>query len=219
LCGIALLFILGFMLSDSRAGLVLGIGGCFLMLPAIIAADRHHGSKRWLFALLAISSFIFLLSSLYFIRLQFQEDPLSDLRWKFAPIVQQAAQQFAPVGSGPGSFWFVFPQYEDFMSGNVIVNHAHNDYLELWLEMRWLFAVPAILLFLDFIKYGLRFIFKASLYEPDSLLLARAAWVGVLLLLLHSALDYPLRTTALSSMMAMFIALIVSVEHGEIPAN
>jgi hypothetical protein len=208
-CGIAMMFVLGFMLSDSRAGLVLGILGCFLMLPAIIAADRHHGSKRWLFAFLAIGSFIFFLISLYFIRLQFQESPLDDLRWKFAPIVQDAARDFAPMGSSPGSFWFVFPRYEAFMSGNIIVNHAHNDYLELWLEMRWLFAAAALPLLAAYLLQGYKLWFKAADIAVHTKLLARAAWIGLLILMIHSLVDYPLRTTAISAFAGLLAALLV----------
>ena len=210
--GLAVLFILGFMLSGSRAGLALGMLGCLLMLPAIILADEHKGAKHWLFAFLAVGLFFTVQIGLYFISLKFETDPLDDLRWQLFPITAQAASQFGPWGSGPGSFWFVFPQYDNFLTGNVIANHAHNDYIELWLEMRWLFLIAALVACTAFLWQGVKIWFRSTGLEDESVLLARSAWIGILLLLLHSAVDYPLRTTALSTMIALFAAFLASVE-------
>lgn len=209
LAGIAILFILGFMLSGSRAGLALGMLGCFLMLPAVIAADTHDGAKRWLFAVLAVGLFLTVQTGLYFVVLQFDTGPFEDLRWQFADITGQAALAHAPAGSGPGSFWFVFPHFDQLLvTGNVIVNHAHNDYLELWLEARWLFLLTALPLLTAYFWQGARLWFRSGDYSVSSVLLARAAWVGILLLLLHSFVDYPLRTTALSAMAGLLAGFL-----------
>lgn len=210
--GVAILSILGFMLSGSRAGLVLGMLGCLLMLPASIAADRHQGVKHWLLAVMAIGLFLSVQLGLYFISLQFVSDPLEDIRLSIYPLVREAAAQMAPMGSGPGSFWFTFPHYGGLLAGNLIINHAHNDYLELWLEFRWLFLITGIPLLLAFTWQSLRVWFRGHVYYPDSLLLARAASVGILLLILHSSIDYPLRTSALLVMTGLLAALLARPE-------
>ena len=217
--GMALFFILSFMLSGSRAGLALGMLGCFLMLPAIIIADQHKGAKHWLFGAMAIGLFFIVQTGLYVVSLQFESDALEDLRWQFFPITAEAANHFAPWGSGPASFWFVFPQFDNFLTGNVIVNHAHNDYIELWLEMRWIFLIAALIAFGAFFWQGIRVWFLASRFKSDSVLIARAAWIGTLLLLLHSTVDYPLRTTTLSCMLALLVAFSVVVEMKPAPVN
>jgi hypothetical protein len=207
--GVAILFMLGFMLSGSRAGLLLGMLGCALIVPAVIASDEHKGAKHGLFAVLVVGLFIAIQIGLYFISLQFAADPLADGRWKFIPVIQKAIADFAPLGSGPGSFWFVYPHYEGLQADSFIVNHAHNDYLELWLELRWLFLLPALVLLGLFFWQGFRLYFWAKEYDKEALLIARAAWIGLLLLLLHSTLDYPMRTTALSALCGLLAALIV----------
>jgi hypothetical protein len=207
--GVAVFFILGFMLSGSRAGLALGMFGCLLMLPSVIMADQHQGAKRWLFGTLAIGLFFTVQAGLYFISLQFETSALEDLRLQFLPITLQAANQFAPLGSGPGSFWFVFPQYDSFLTGNVIVNHAHNDFLELWLEMRWFFAIAALIALVAFLWQGVQIWFRSEGFKPESTLLAQSAWIGLLLLSLHSIVDYPLRTTALSMLAGLFTAFLI----------
>jgi O-antigen ligase len=209
LSGIAILFILGFMLSGSRAGLALGMLGCFLMLPAVISADQREGAKHWMFAVMAIGLLLAVQIGLYYIVLNFEENVLLDGRWLMRAYTVQAADAYAPIGSGPGSFWFVFPQFENFMFGNVIVNHAHNDYLELWLEMRWVFLAAALPLLAAFGLQGYHLWFKAAGIRTVSALLARAAWIGLLLLMLHSFVDYPLRTTAISAFAGLLAALLV----------
>lgn len=216
--GVAVFFILGFMLSGSRAGLALGMFGCLLMLPSVILADEHKGAKHMLFGVMAVGLFFTVQAGLYIISLQFETTPLEDLRLQFFPITVQAASQFAPWGSGPGSFWFVFPQFDGFLTGNVIVNHAHNDYLELWLEMRWFFLVAALIAIAAFLWQGVQVWFRAEGFRSESTLLAQSAWIGLLLLLLHSGVDYPLRTTALSLMAGLLAAFLVREKSKSTPA-
>ena len=215
--GMAVFFILGFMLSGSRAGLALGMFGCLLMLPSVILADEHKGAKHWLFGTMAVGLFFTVQAGLYLISLQFETTPLEDLRLQFFPITVQAASQFAPWGSGPGSFWYVFPQFDGFLTGNVIVNHAHNDYLELWLEMRWFFLIAALIALAVFLWQGVHIWFRSEGFRAESTLLAQAAWIGLLLLLLHSSVDYPLRTTALSMMAGLLAAFLVREKPKQLP--
>ena len=95
-------------------------------------------------------------------------------------------------------------------SSESYVNHAHNDWLELWLTG----GIPAILLALAFLAW-----LAAStvrLWRSDELqgsvldlALARAAPIVIVLLLLHSAVDYPLRIPALSVLFAIACAFLI----------
>jgi O-antigen ligase len=182
--------------------------GCLLMLPSIILADEHKGAKHVLFGTLVVGLFFTVQAGLYVISLKLDRNALEDLRWQFFPIAMQAANEFAPWGSSPGSFWFVFPQYDGFLTGHVIVNHAHNDYLELWLEMRWLFALAAFAGLVAFFWHGVRIWFRSEGFRSESSLLAQSAWIGLLLLLLHSGVDYPLRTNALLAVAGLLAAFL-----------
>lgn len=219
LSGIAIVFILGFMLSGSRAGLALGMLGCFLMLPAVISADQREGAKHWMFAVMAIGLFLAVQVGLYFIVLNFEDNPLLDGRWQLNAFTAAAAREYAPIGSGPGSFWFVFPHYGGLFTGAYIANHAHNDYLELWLEMRWLFVAAALPLLTAYLLQGYRLWFRAADIAVNAKLLARAAWIGLLLLLIHSIVDYPLRTSALSAFAGLLAALLVIPASARIEAQ
>ena len=82
-----------------------------------------------------------------------------------------------------------------------MVNHAHNDYLEVLLEL----GVPGGLLILTFLAWwGRRAvqIWRSGSTTP----FAWAAMVATATLLAHSIVDYPLRTAGLGS---VFIACCV----------
>lgn len=207
--GIALLFMLGFLLSGSRAGLLLGMAGCLFMLPAVIAADRHTGAKHWLFALMAVGLFLAVQLGLYFISLQFEQNPLEDMRWQIFAGTRTAAETYAPFGAGPGAFWNAFQHVDPFLGGPRMVNHAHNDYLEIWLELRWFGIATGALMIGALLWQGVRIWFMARHHSVRATLMARAAWVGLLLLLLHSLVDYPLRTTALSALAGLLAAATI----------
>jgi len=93
------------------------------------------------------------------------------------------------------------------------VNHAHNDYVELWLE-GGLLALPLLALGAAAWTWrGWRLWRRGSAAgDPDSLtlLLTRTAWLSASLALIHSALDYPLRTTASMSVFAVLAAVAFS---------
>ncbi|HVM39001.1 MAG TPA: O-antigen ligase family protein [Sphingomicrobium sp.] len=116
----------------------------------------------------------------------------------------KAIGDYFPFGSGIGSFTRVYDTYEDPAEvGRTIVNHAHNDYLEIALEA----GLPGIVLTLVLVLWWLR---RASaVWRPDGRSdMAMAAAIASGALLLHSIVDFPLRMPALSAIMAACLALL-----------
>ncbi|WP_084582919.1 O-antigen ligase family protein [Sphingomonas azotifigens] len=121
-----------------------------------------------------------------------------------------AIGQFFPWGSGFGTFTAIYPAIEPLDEVVVpIVNHAHNDYLELALEG----GLPALVL----MAAGLCLIVtalvralarsEATRWQSRSLTIAAAAIVAIVLL--HSADDYPLRMSAISVPFAACIGMLL----------
>lgn len=108
------------------------------------------------------------------------------------------------LGSGVGSFPRVYRQYEDHSEvTRTFANHAHNDYLEIALET----GGPGILLLIAFfIWWGSRVvpIWRTATVDPYAV----AASIASAGMLVHSLVDYPLRTAALSAIMAACLALM-----------
>jgi len=150
--------------------------------------------------------------SLYRIQDRFAADPLQDARIPFAHNTIRAALAFTPFGSGVGTFVPVYGMFEKASDtfGNVFANHAHDDWLEVWLET----GVTGLVLLAGFgIWAGFR---AAELWRPAppgasglDRSLSRAATLAIGLVLAHSSMDYPLRTGAMMAVFAFACALMV----------
>lgn len=123
-----------------------------------------------------------------------------DARFEMWPSIIKASTDVSPVGAGLGAFEPFYRAWEPLgLMAPKFINHAHDDYLELWLETGWL---APLFLFAFFLWFG-----RASLTvwlgpAAQSTTLARAASVAVLVFLAHSAVDYPLRTQVLACVFA-----------------
>ena len=115
-----------------------------------------------------------------------------------------AIADYGIVGTGIGTFPKVYPLTEDpQLVERTYTNHAHNDYMEIALEA----GIPGMILMLAFLLWWGRRAF-AIWRSPDAAEMARAACIASAAILLHSLVDYPLRTAAIATCMAMAVALM-----------
>lgn len=145
-----------------------------------------------------------------------QEYTAFSTRTSIWSITSDAISLTFPVGTGLGSFQQVYRQLEDPSSvSNTYINHAHNDYLELVLEL----GAAGVLLLLAFILWwsstAVR-IWGSPLSGRD----ARAATIVTAAVLAHSFVDFPLRTGAISAIFAASIAVMgVAFETSVLPGQ
>ena len=129
-----------------------------------------------------------------------------DLRFRlWAPIVKLGWQYF-PVGSGIGSFveTFQIGEPDELLTLNY-ANHAHNDWLELWMTG----GAPALAFVLTaVIAWSLRSRDAWLRWDPRSrdTRFARLGSIILLLLAAASLVDYPLRAPSLAC-----IAVVASI--------
>jgi O-antigen ligase len=144
---------------------------------------------------------------------RFEADRLADARVPFARNTMEAARAYMPFGSGMGTFVSVYPGFEKAGDGTTgfYANRAHNDVLELWLEAG-VAGLSAMVAFAIWLLWTLSRLWWRGLEgaDPAEQLQARAATAGMLLLALHSLVDYPLRTAALMVLLAFFAASTIS---------
>ena len=107
-------------------------------------------------------------------------------------------------GSGLGTFPTLYPGYENSDAvGRIVVNHAHNDYLELAMET----GLPGIILLVGFLLWWARQ--TASVWRRSTAdRFAQAATIASAVILMHSLVDYPLRTATMSAIFAACLALM-----------
>src|SRR5262249_15747680 len=136
-------------------------------------------------------------------------DLSTDLRWPLASITANVGKDYFPFGSGVGTFAPIYQRYEplEYLM-EAYVNRAHNDWLDTWLERALLSAVVVCALVACYLFLAYQSWRTAN---PNSHLVAyaRAGSICVALLLIHSILDYPLRTTALMVMVAISCAFML----------
>jgi O-Antigen ligase len=211
-------------MARSRAAMALTMV-CLLGICALALAGRRRSFKQTptglILVAVGIAIVLVLQFGLYRIMQTLGADPLEDSRWVFLRNTVAAAKAYMPFGAGMGTFVAVYAMFEkpaDLFAQ--YINHAHNDFAELWLES----GVFGIGLFSAFLLW---FVVRAAkIWRGLSLagsgdldrLLARAATLVMALLLLHSLVDYPLRTAAIMAVVAFACALMLEPVTGAVRA-
>lgn len=145
------------------------------------------------------------------------ESGIDDARFEYWTDLAPAISSFWPVGSGVGTFARVFPIFESLGSvGANFVRNAHNDYLEVLLET----GLPGALLMLlaGLFLAGCAVQLYRHRAEQDSAAKI-AALVAILLLLLHSVVDYPIRMLSLMAILGLLAGFIASAPGRKRPAR
>jgi len=127
-----------------------------------------------------------------------------------------AISQSGMLGTGFGTFPIIYRTVEpltDLAAG--YVNHAHCDYLELLLE-GGLPGIGLLVAALGWIGFRASQLLRAAPVSPDRRL-ARAALIGILIITLHSLVDYPLRMLSLEILFGFLCALLILPAQGARP--
>ena len=136
-----------------------------------------------------------------------------ELRLALNPEVASAGLAFAPLGSGAGSFASVYQMFEPLQAmGPTFVNHAHDDFIETWLEAGAAGA-GLIIAFLAWWVATTWRVVQERRANGAALSLAGSLVVGQVLI--HSLVDYPLRTPALITLFAFACGLIPTAASDE----
>ncbi len=208
---LSLLFGLGLLLVRSRAGIIIGIFATVATLITCRAISLRTPQGSWAakLRLIVVASGLALAVYGASVGLQVEEiDSMSGLRGKLAQQTLVLGTQGAPLGSGVGSFVPVFEQEADrsFLE-NEYMNHAHNEYVQWWLEggvLAIVCMVVAVMVFLQAARLLVRL--GDSRLRTNGL----AAMIAVMATLAHSVVDYPLRTPALMAVIAALAGVLFS---------
>jgi O-antigen ligase len=217
------LLAIGTLITSSRAGLGLlaaaGAAGLLLWVTAAAArsaaGERRSAPRRRLAVigagLAAIGLLMFLFAGSYRADLMANRfgEAVDDLRFTFWVNTVHAIRLYDPIGSGLGSFDFVYQSVEPLSQiDGSFVNHAHNDYLEMALELGWV-GDALIAATFAWVVWRLVAALRRPVLEPG-VALARAGGIVLLLIMAHSIVDYPLRTESIGCLFAFCCALLVN---------
>ncbi len=190
---VALLVLL--LAAGSRAGTLIGLAITVISVVFLSTRSRVSG-----FGIVAIFIGLSIYTMGAWTTLDAREVDPAFGRAEFARTTIDGIKDNLVTGIGFGNFQKGYQIYEkEGMIYRFYVNHAHNDYLEIVFEggivAAFLIAFYLLLLTSAFVR---------NRREP----LQRAAFLSVFFLLVHSLVDYPLRTMALAMTFAFMNAII-----------
>jgi O-antigen ligase len=213
---VLLFFAAAVVATGSRTGLVLlgpaAIASLLLMYPV---KGQWKGAALALAIVVPIGGFILQSSAAEDALSRFSEISEDDrpFYWKDTAV---AVGKFWPAGSGIGSFPKVYGSVQSIETLRPLyVNNAHNDWLELTLEA----GAPAILLMVLFLCVISASVVRLGKHRPPHAPLGLAAVIGIVIILLHSALEYPLRMLSLMATFGLLSGLLVSSATAALPAS
>lgn len=181
--------------SGSRAGVLIGMA--ITVISIFFLSSRSRTSGLSIFAIFAGLSF-YTIGAWATIEAK-EVDPAFG-RGEFARTTIEGIKENWPTGVGFGNFQKAYQIYErPEMIFSAFVNHAHNEYLEIAFEG----GIIAIVLMAF---YVMSLILTFPRIRSESF--RKAAFLSVSFLLIHSLVDYPLRTAALLMTFAYMNAII-----------
>jgi O-antigen ligase len=203
-------------MARSRAGMILTMVS-LVGVYGLVLTDRRRRTLsstplNFLFAAAGTAFILVVQFALYRVLARFNTDPLDDLRLQFARTTIEAAWAYMPFGAGMGTFVPVYGMFEkpQDLFAHAYINHAHDDVLELWLETG-IFGIALMgALAAWFVSRTAKIWRYASVGANEfDRSLARAATIAVALIVTHSFLDYPLRTAAMTAILAFACGLMI----------
>jgi O-antigen ligase len=204
--GVAIVILVGLALNRSLAGY--GLALPIIAASALVILPVGSRWRIWVVssALLLVIAAVFALETTAIGSGKVGEHASTAVqsRAELLSTTSRAASEFMPFGSGLGSFQSVYPLYErPEQVTTTYVIHAHNDYAEVALEL----GIAGILLMLLFLTWwGVAV--RRAWRSPESGPFARAAAIASAAVLIHSLVDFPLRTAAIAAVFGTCLALL-----------
>ncbi len=202
----AIAILLGLIFTRSRAGVSMAMLG--ILLATMMFSNRLGGRNAYglMGSFVAAGTGLASLIGLAPIWSRFTEqDLLADKRWSMAEATLRAINEFFPLGSGAGAYEEVFRRFHPADIPGVTIDHAHNDYLEWLLEVGLIAGLLiAVWLILYLRQWGR--IWKRGEWMPFRFAQAGAG-IALLLMMVHSLVDFNLRIPANAVFTALLAAL------------
>ena len=193
----AVLMLVCLLFTGSRAGIASALAG--LAFSAILLARARAGLKHASVIVGALVVFGIGVAALIGLTPLLKGITLEQLgisgegRLALAAATFRAAIEFLPFGSGLATFADVFPRFQADVFGGYI-DHAHNDYLQFFMETGLVAPAVVALLLAAYVKR------IGELLRRDSrrsfIVLQLASGIGLLPLILHSMFDFALHMPA-----------------------
>lgn len=200
-------FLLAAALSFSRAGSALALIAVLASGGVLMRGMRIASSLRTAVAValsLGTATAVYAWDGL---ARRLAQDPADDLRWQYLRNGIETLQAYMPFGSGAGSFASAYAPFEPVTEMvHVYAGRAHNDALQTLIELGIAGALLLVATIAITVWFGVRTIPIGENHHSDQDSPARVIGVVVWVPLLHSLVDYPLRTLGIAVVLALLLA-------------
>ncbi len=211
----ALLILAGLMATASRGAVAAFLVSGFMV---VLLAPRLAGSRFKILALLVLAAASAMLAAQWLgfgglerkllhpggmlVRLELWEQSLA------------LVKDYPLLGSGGGSYRWVFPEFKQQALGMWIFDHAHNEYLEWLVEYGVIGVLPLLLFFSVVLRRGYSLVASTCTKGEYPGMSPFLLW-AVIAALLHGAVDFGLHMPAnMLALLAISAMIINRSEHG-----
>jgi hypothetical protein len=191
--------------TGSRAGIFLGAGGVLVAAALLRQQPRSAGRRNSVLTVFGVVASLAMIG----VAIAFSRDEAlqrvagidadREARLQYLPTLLDIARDFFPVGTGFGSFDPVYRTREPFeLLSPQYLNHAHNDLVEI-IIVGGLPAAMVVVAFLAWLARRCAPLLRGTRGRSS----LSFAWLGaamIVMLLLHSLVDYPLRTPLMAAL-------------------
>jgi hypothetical protein len=206
---LAAIFVLAIPMIGSRAGPIIAIVPTviFILSSGAVPLERvrHHRGTQIILLIAALVLVIGIHGALSWTTGQ----KIDLMRSTLTQQTTLIGFTHAPLGGGIGEFIPLFDQGVDVsLLRDEYINNAHNEYAQLWLEGG---ALAVACMLAVFAWFGLSFRRLLALRAGSSQRRnGLAAAMAILVVILHSCVDYPLRTPALMAVVALMAGIVAA---------
>jgi hypothetical protein len=198
---VALLFLIPFMTMNWSRNRRSGFGGDMLR--------SRRNIIRWAIASIVVLALLLIFGGQVFLRAEVRGS--DDGRFCIYPSILEALSQHYWVGTGFGTFRWIFPAYRNPSCGIWgIWDRAHNSYLEGMLNLGIIFPVVLIFAFVTIVL-----LLREGMKSRKKLRHYPALGVAALILVtLHSAIDFSMQIPGFATFFAALMAPTISIAIG-----
>ena len=202
-------FVLAIPMIGSRAGPIIAIVPVviFVVSSGLVSFERvrHHRGTQIVLLIVALALVLGIHAALSWTT----GDKIDAMRLTLATQTTLIGFTHAPLGGGIGGFISLFDQGVDVsLLRDEYINNAHNEYAQLWLE-GGVIAILCVLAVLGWLALSFRRLLR--LRRSSSRRRGLAAATAMFVIILHSSVDYPLRTPALMAVFALMAGILAAI--------